>query len=47
MNGDVNINVAMLAANCIEAIARGLRRSFAAYKSIVFHDTARSFCAPG
>lgn len=32
---DVNISVAIVASNCIEAFARGLRKGFARYKSII------------
>ena len=33
--GDANIICAMLAVNCIEALAKGLRRNFAPYKPVV------------
>ncbi|KAG5518003.1 hypothetical protein PMAC_000458 [Pneumocystis sp. 'macacae'] len=32
---DVNISVTIVASNCVEAFARGLRKGFAKYKSIV------------
>ncbi|EMR08510.1 hypothetical protein PNEG_02993 [Pneumocystis murina B123] len=33
---DVNISVVIVASNCVEAFARGLRKGFIKYKSIVF-----------
>lgn len=33
---DANISVVTVAANCVELLAKGLRRSFAKYRSVVF-----------
>lgn len=37
---DANITVVIVAANCVECIAKGLRAAFAKYRSIIFVPTA-------